>query len=432
MKREILALFMMLAISGLFTMQSCNKETPTPFKTYGSFTDPVLLAPADGGFVNVTGTTVELKWESTDSDGDPQKWDVYFGEASNPELYQSGVTQQTVTVEVTPGTEYFWRVQITDAHKVITRSPTWSFQIVDPAAPLEMEMTWETNSLAAIGMEIDPIVAANMRLRIYKEDKKTMAIPASINTAGFESYSGFNTLADGIYWIETEVAATIDAGDFNNPLNISIELAFNQTGTMSETFGYPEVMTNEFVCTTYKVYLGYVTKVGNTYTFTKEVTKPVSPLSFVWYGLDNSGFEYPSQVETYQGCALMVKGLSYDWMLDYWGEVIIKGGYSTIAIDTVAGTVTIPNQFYCRTKYNGAVQPDYFIEGTGTIARNGGFWEMTISYDLLQNGVSMASMDPLSDPIFVATLTTDPAAAKGATKSVRQFTRPLVKPAQRK
>lgn len=431
MKRKILFSVMMLALTGLFTMQSCKDEESAPPKEYGSFTDPVLVAPVQG-FVNLEGTTIELKWESSDSDGDAQKWDVYFGESENPDLYQSGVTQQSVTVEVEPGVEYFWRVEIMDAKKVITRGPTWHFEIVDPAAPLEMEMTWETNAADAIGMEVDPTVAANMRLRIYKEDKRTAAVPA-INTGGFEVFSGWNTLVDGIYWVETEVAGTIDAGDFNNPLNISIALGFNQRGILEESFSFPDVMTNEFVCTTYKVYLGYVTKVGDTYTFTKEVTKPMSVLSLVWNGLDNSGFEYPSQVETYMGCSLMVKGLSYDWMSDYWGEVIIKGGFASIAVDTLAGTVTIANQFYCRTKWNGAVQPDYFIEGTGTIVRNGSYWDMTISYDLLQNGVSMASMDPLSDPIFVATLSTAPEEGKGAAaKSVRQFTRPLVKPAQRK
>jgi len=422
---------MMLALTGLFTMQSCNKESSTPFKVYNSFTDPVLVSPSNGNYVNVEGTTINLAWESTDADGDPQKWDVYFGTSDDPELYMSGVTQTSITVDVEPGTEYFWRVEITDTHKVITRGPTWSFIVVDPAAELSMDFTWSTNALEAIGLDLDPETAANLRLRVYKEDKITKAIDA-ISTAGFKNYSGWNTLADGIYWVETEVAATVDAGDFNNPLSISIDLAFNQPGIMDETFTFADVMTNEFVCSSYKVYLGYVTKVGDTYTFVKEVTKPLSALSLTWYGLDNTAFEYPSQVETYMGCSLQVKGLSYDWMGDFWGEVIIKGGYASITIDTVAGTVTIPNQFYCRTKYNGAVQPDYFIEGTGTYAKVGGYRTMTISYDLLQNGVSMADQASLSRPLFVATLTTDPTAGKGAAKSLRQFTRPAVKPAQLK
>ena len=421
----------MLSISGLFTLQSCNEDAASLVKEYGSFTDPVLLAPGNESFVNVTGTTVDLKWESSDANGDPQKWDVYFGETSSPELIESGYSSQTITVDVVPGAEYFWRVEITDAHGVITRGPTWSFEVVDPAAPLSMDLTWASNALDVIGMEIDPLLVANLRLRIYKEDKVTQAVSPSINTTGFENYSGWNTLVDGKYWVETELTSTVDAGDFNAPIDINIELAFSQRGIMEETFGFPAVMTNQFVCSTYKVFLGIVEKSGDTYAFTKEVTTPVSPLSHVWFGLDNSGFEYPSQAETYMGCSLQIKGLSWDWMSDYWGETIIKGGFASITIDTIAGEVTIPNQFYCRTKWNGAVQPDYYIEGTGTYEKSGEFATMTISYDLLQNGVSMASMDPASDPIFVATLTTDPDGKKGAVKSVRQFTRPAVKPAQR-
>lgn len=430
MKRKILFFVMMISLAGLFTMQSCKKDTAVPPKVYGSFTDPVILAPANGDFVSVTGTTIDLKWESTDSEGDPQAWDVYFGTASNPPLVKSGYTSETYNVTVAKGNEYFWRVECKDANGVITRSSTWSFEVVDPAAAMTMDLTWESNALDVIGMEVDPLKVADLRLRILMSDKTTAAVKA-INTTGYETYSGLDTLADGKYYIAVDLTSTIDAGDFNAPIDISIDLAFSQRGVQNVTYNFPAVMTNEFVCSAFRVYLGYVTKTGTSYTFTKEVSKPVSALSAVWYGLDNTGFEYDSQVETYMGCSLQVKGLSYEWMSAYWDEVIIKGGSASITINTTTGVVTIPNQFYCRTKYKGVVQTDYYIQGTGTYDASGAFPKMNITYDLIQGGVSMAAQDPLSDPLFVATLTKDPAGVKGATKSVKQFTRPVVKPAER-
>ncbi|MBK7131714.1 MAG: hypothetical protein IPH69_02515 [Bacteroidales bacterium] len=84
-------------------------------------------------------------------------------------------------------------------------------------------------------------------------------------------------------------------------------------------------MTNQFVCSSYRVYLGYVTKTGTSYTFTKEVSKPVSVYSGVWYGVDKADVDYDSEVETYQGCSLQIKGLVNGWMTEFWGEVIVKG-----------------------------------------------------------------------------------------------------------
>jgi hypothetical protein len=424
MKRRNLIFVMLLVLSGLFTMQSC-KEDVTSFTEYGAFTIPTLVAPANGVFLTVTGTTVDLKWESSDADGDAQKWDVYFGTGDDPARVQTGYTSQTYTATVAKGTKYNWRVIGTDANGIITRSPVWSFEVVDPAAPLKMKMTWTTNALEAVGLDLDPLLAANLRLLIRKADKTAQS---TVNTGLFEEFNTWNTLADGKYYIATDISTTVDAGDFNSPIDINIDLSFIQRGVQNQSVSFPAVMTNKFVCSTYRVYLGYLVKAGTTYTFTKEVTYPLSAFSAIWYGLDNTDFEYDSEVETYQGCSLQIKGLSFGWMSDYWGEVIVKGGSASITINSTTGVVTIPNQFYCRTKWNGAVQPDYYIEGTGTYDATGQFPKMTITYDLIQNGVSMASMDALSDPAFVATLTQDPAGLKGAKKLVH-FNTPAVKPA---
>ena len=408
MKRKNLIFVMLLVLSTLYTMQSCKKESPVGFTEEQAFTIPTLVAPTQG-FLDVTGTTVDLQWASTNAGGAPNKFNVYFGTGDDPALYQSNVTATTLTVPVVVGIKYNWKIVAADANGQTQVSPIWSFETVNPAAPLDMTMTWTTGALAAIGLDLAPTAAVDLRLLIRKADKTSQA---TINTTGFEDYANWNTLPDGKYYIATDIFATVDAGDFNSPIPISINLNFKQRGIQSETVIFTNVMTNQFVCSTYRVYLGYLVKAGSTYTFTKEVTYPLSVYSGTWQGLDSKNFKYPSEVVTYQGCSLQIKGLAFGWMSDFWGEVIFKGGTANISINAGTGVVTIANQFYCRTRYNGAVQPDYYIQGTGTYDATGAFPTMTITYDLLQNGVSMAAQDPKSNPLFVATLTLNPAGLK--------------------
>jgi hypothetical protein len=418
MKRIYLIFVMLLVVCGLFTMQSCKKDTATPYKEFGAFTIPTLVAPASGGFLTVTGTTVDLKWESSDADGDAQKWDVYFGTGEDPARVQTAYAQQTLTVTVEKGLKYYWRVVGTDSHGIITRSPVWNFDVVDPDAILKLKMTWTTNALEAVGMDLDPLLAANLRLLIRKADKTSQA---TVNTTGFEEYSNWNTLADGKYYIATDISTTIDAGDFNSPISISIDLAFSQKGVQNQVVSLPDVLSNKFACSTYRVYLGFLEKVGSVYTFTKEVTYPVSAYSGVWYGLDKADADYDSEVETYQGCSLQIKGLVNGWMSQFWGEVIVKGGSASITIDAATGVVTIPLQYYCTTKYNGVVQPVYNIEGTGTYDATGAYPKMTIQYTLIQGSDDWAQWmfdnGYMATNKFEAELTLDPAGLKGA-KSV--------------
>jgi hypothetical protein len=425
MKRINMIFVMLLVLSGLFTMQSCKKDKTVPYTEKASFTVPALIAPASGVFLNVTGTSVDLKWESTNADGAPQNWDVYFGTSEDPSSIKTAYTQQSVTVDVLKGYKYYWRVVATDANGIITRGPLWSFEVIDPAAPLKMKMTWKTNALEAIGMDIDPLKVANLRLLIRKADKTSQS---TVNTTGFEEFNTWNTLADGKYYIATDLSSTIDAGDFNSPIDISIDLSFIQRGIQNQSVSFANVMTNKFVCSTYRVYLGYLVKAGTTYTFTKEISYPVSVYSGVWFGLDKADIDYDSQVETYQGCSLQIKGLVFGWMSEFWGEVIVKGGSASITINPTTGVVDIPLQYYCTTKYNGVVQTAYNIVGTGTYDATGAFPKMTIKYTLIQGADDWAQWmfdnGYMATNKFEAVITLDPAGIKGA-KSMN-ISKPLV------
>jgi len=134
MKRNSLIVAILPVILGLMVLQSCTTKDNATFTVYNSFTEAVATAPLNGSTVKITGTTVDLKWATTDADGDSPLADVYFGTDSKPGLYKAGNTALTLTVPVVPGLTYYWHVTMTDKNKVMTYGPTWSFTIYDPIA----------------------------------------------------------------------------------------------------------------------------------------------------------------------------------------------------------------------------------------------------------------------------------------------------------
>jgi hypothetical protein len=131
MKRKNLILVMLVVFGGLFTMTSCTKDNTT-FTIYNAFTEPTVAAPLDAATIKITGTTVDLKWATTDKDGDTPIGDVYFGTDHTPPLYKAKNSGLTLNVPVVLGATYYWRVEMIDANKVTTSSPTWSFTVFEP------------------------------------------------------------------------------------------------------------------------------------------------------------------------------------------------------------------------------------------------------------------------------------------------------------
>lgn len=284
---------------------------------------------------------------------------------------------------------------------------------------LSVDMSWETDVVTSIGMELDPDEVVDLRLLIVKASDKS--IVGEEDGATFETFSDFNTLPNGDYLIAADINSTINAGDYNKPVNLDLELAFKETGAIDTTLSFLKVMTNVNDCPLFRTYLAAVTKAGSSYTIAKAVSYMI-PAVVEWNGEDAT---YPSEVTTTESCAgKTMTGLGFGWMLDWWGEVITSGG---TLVYTVSGTtVTIPLQDYCKTTYNGAAQPAYKIQGTGTIDNSGAYPVMTIHYDFIQSGVSIAtvSMDyGWPTAYFEAIITTDPA-GKGGGKSVMQIDKP--------
>ena len=232
----------------------------------------------------------------------------------------------------------------------------------------------------AIGLDLDPDAVVDLRLLII--DPSDESIVDGADGGSFEEYSGFNTLDDGEYLIAADIYSSIDAGDFDAPVSLDIELDFEQLGILSQSISFPKVMTNEYQCDAYRTYLAKVTKVGTTYTIEKDVSY-MAPSSVAWNGVD--GEYWPSEVSTVAGCDLLITGLNFGWMLDWWGEIIVDGGTVKYTVSG-SGAINIPLQYYCTTTWGGAVQTPYYIQGTGTLDESGDYPVMTIHYDINQGG----------------------------------------------
>lgn len=421
MKKISITFVTLLLLCSLFTMKSCKKDNTT-FTTEYTAAQPIALSPAVGadGTVFFTGTTVDLKW-SADNKGPAASWDVYFGTSKSPALFQSGVSQPSVTVTVSDGITYYWKVISTDANGIVTTSETYKFTAVNGTNPkLTVNLNVTTDVLSAIGVILEPDKVVDLRFLILK--KSDMSIVGTVDD-GFanEVYRGFQTLPDGEYVLGVDIFSTINAGTINAPVNLSLQLKFVQLGVIDTLLDYPNVMTNANPCNLYRTYLSTVKKIGSAYTITRTVSF-LKPEILTWKGDDAT---FPSQVTTTASCtSKTMTGLGFGWMLDWWGEVIISGG--TLTYTSTATTITIPLQAYCKTTYLGAAQPAYSIQGTGTIDNSGAYPVWTIHYDFKQGNTFIAQylLDNAAWPTnyFEAIITTNP--AKGVANYVLRPDKP--------
>jgi hypothetical protein len=285
---------------------------------------------------------------------------------------------------------------------------------------LVADMYWTTDIATTIGIQADPDDAVDMKLLII--DESDGSIVEIVDGASFESYDAFDGLPDGTYTVAANVFDAVNAGDFDEPFHIDIELVFNQAGVINDlTYSYKKVLTQEvFDCDNYRANLAKVVKDGSSYTISKDLA--ILPLKTNWNGLDTE-FEYPSEVYTYGGCTdSLMSGLSFGWIEDFWSEEIIESAEFTFSIDA-AGNVSIPQQYCYTTEYNGNEYP-YEIVGSGTFDNSGEYPTMHIEYELIQDGFYPGQwcLDNgyMSTPYFVADLTLEPDLGGAITKKLVQ------------
>ena len=316
MKKRNIIFTVLPVIVMVLALKSCTKDNSSSLAvTHTAFTQPVLTTTpaikADGTIL-FTGSTVTLNWASSNPEGHPVSWNVYFGtSATSIPLFKGGLTTNTITVPVVDGNTYFWYVDIVDANKVATKSQVVEFTAVNGTNPaMSLDLTCTTDVKSAIGLDLTADKTVDLRLLILK--KSDLSIVTAVDDgAANESYTDFETLPNGDYVIGVDIYSTINAGDFNKAINLSLSLKFAQLGIIDQTLDFPNVMTNAHPCSLYRTYLATVKKAGSVYTITKDVSFK-APVSIKWNGTDDV---YPSQVTTKADCGSnSMTGLTFGWM----------------------------------------------------------------------------------------------------------------------
>lgn len=94
---------------------------------------PEQPAPADLTQDLSPDSTITLQWSSSDPDGDPVAFDVFFGNSrGNLELVSGNqtATSHTINQPLNPNRFYYWRVTAKDSKGVWRPSPIWVFSTV--------------------------------------------------------------------------------------------------------------------------------------------------------------------------------------------------------------------------------------------------------------------------------------------------------------
>lgn len=89
-----------------------------------------------------------------------------------------------------------------------------------------------------------------------------------------------------------------------------------------------------------------------------------------WEGTTAWGYE--TEVETWlnDDGQLMINGLTFGWFQDWWDEVIVTNQPVQVDVNLETFEITIPEQPYITSTYNGAPQPAYSLRGTGEIVNS--------------------------------------------------------------
>ncbi|WP_109301669.1 hypothetical protein [Aquimarina sp. AU474] len=89
-------------------------------------TAPQLISPMQGE--RISGSTITLDWNATDSEDDALSYDLYLGDTNPPVLFSDNINVSTFDVTVSPGTVYYWRVVIKDTQQSAAIGQVWNFR----------------------------------------------------------------------------------------------------------------------------------------------------------------------------------------------------------------------------------------------------------------------------------------------------------------
>ncbi len=105
------------------------RTTDPPYTPYNPY--PANDSTVDSG-------NVVLRWSSSDPNGDPLKFDVYFGTSYPPPLYASNLSKNELNVGYLESGIYYWKVVAKDDKGAYTHGPVWSFKVREANNPPSM------------------------------------------------------------------------------------------------------------------------------------------------------------------------------------------------------------------------------------------------------------------------------------------------------
>ncbi|HZL09789.1 MAG TPA: hypothetical protein VFC65_07310 [Prolixibacteraceae bacterium] len=451
MKRIIKNIFYLLSLLAVISIGivSCDDENNTGYSTMtptsptitisAGFTSPVTLTE-DNSVHTFTVTLSEpqiadIKLYIKQTDGTASASDyIVTGSLVIPagstsasgkiQILSDDMKEETETLTIQIGDESTANAALTPI--------TVSFNINNlTSGDLMIDLTWETDALTAVGLDLTPEKAVDLRFLLINSVGEIVDVA---DGASFETLTLSGTdLPDGEYRIATDIYSTINAGDFNAPITLDLNLDFNQVGVINDTIlTFPAAMTNSFTCSTYRVIMATIQKTGQTYSINKALSlswsADLESLAGSWSGLDS--YDYPSHtVTSISNGKLQITGLAFEWMSDYWGEEVLEMLPVDIVMDWNShGEFNISEQPYMTTLYKGTEYP-YTIKGHGSFRTCGSQPEMTVEYELIQDGWEVgAYLVSQGEPAFSEEITLDVNGIKSASvlKSAKMSKKRLI------
>ncbi|WP_324027976.1 hypothetical protein QSV08_08555 [Maribacter sp. BPC-D8] len=88
------------------------------------------ISPVSGASISQTSTSVNLIWKSEDPDDDIVSYDLFFGEAKDPQLYGTDVTDTRFSeIPVEAGKTYYWKIITKDSVGNESTSSVFNFTV---------------------------------------------------------------------------------------------------------------------------------------------------------------------------------------------------------------------------------------------------------------------------------------------------------------
>ena len=96
-------------------------------QSYAPF--PAVIVAPDMAASLPSTNTVTLQWSGSDVDNDIASYDVYFGTSASPNISNANVTSNSISLNVSSNTIYYWKIITKDALGNTSDSGLYQFRV---------------------------------------------------------------------------------------------------------------------------------------------------------------------------------------------------------------------------------------------------------------------------------------------------------------